>query len=74
MDQDVIAARIKELKDNYQAGQVQLRNLEAQQQELQNTLLRISGAIQVLEELQQEARNVPAPEQTSPVPSMHIAK
>ncbi|MFC5475565.1 hypothetical protein [Paraherbaspirillum soli] len=72
MDQASIAARIKELKDNYQAGQGQLRSLEAQQRELQNTMLRISGAIQVLEELQQELQ------QEQPVSSqeraMHIAR
>lgn len=52
MNQETIARRIEELKDNYEAGQGQLRRLEAQQRELQQTLLRISGAIQVLEELQ----------------------
>jgi chromosome segregation ATPase len=51
MNHEVIEARIKELKDNYQAGQAQLRSLEAQQKDLQQTLLRISGAIQVLQEL-----------------------
>jgi predicted nuclease with TOPRIM domain len=54
MNAETLVARIKELRDNYQAGQAQLHKLEAQQRELQQTLLRISGAIQVLEELQQE--------------------
>lgn len=46
--------RLKELRENFQAGQEQMRILEAKQKELQNTLLRISGAIQVLEELKAE--------------------
>jgi predicted nuclease with TOPRIM domain len=46
--------RLAELRDNYQAGQVQLQRLEAQRSEIQQTLLRISGAIQVLEELLDE--------------------
>lgn len=51
MNREIIEARIRELKDNYQAGQTQLRSLEAQQKDLQQTLLRISGAIQALQEL-----------------------
>jgi len=51
MNHEIIEARIRELKDNYQAGQTQLRSLEAQQKDLQQTLLRISGAIQALQEL-----------------------
>jgi predicted nuclease with TOPRIM domain len=46
--------RLAELRDNYQAGQAQLQRLEAQRSEIQQTLLRISGAIQVLEELLDE--------------------
>jgi len=51
MNREIIETRIRELKDNYQAGQTQLRSLEAQQKDLQQTLLRISGAIQALQEL-----------------------
>jgi uncharacterized protein involved in exopolysaccharide biosynthesis len=43
--------RLSELKSEYQAGQQMLADLEARQAELRQTLLRISGAIQVLEEL-----------------------
>jgi hypothetical protein len=43
--------RLSELKSEYQAGQKMLVDLEARQAELRQTLLRISGAIQVLEEL-----------------------
>jgi predicted nuclease with TOPRIM domain len=42
--------RLRELQVEYEAGQKMLADLEAQQTNLRNTLLRISGAIQVLEE------------------------
>lgn len=42
--------RLKALKTEYAAGQKALANLEAQQLNLRETLLRIGGAIQVLEE------------------------
>lgn len=42
--------RLKELKAEFEAGQKKLAELEAQQANLRDTLLRISGAIQVLEE------------------------
>jgi predicted nuclease with TOPRIM domain len=43
--------RLTTLKAEFEAGQKMLANLEARQAELRNTLLRISGAIQVLEEM-----------------------
>jgi ABC-type transporter Mla subunit MlaD len=43
--------RVSELKDELQKGQQMLAELEARQAELRQTLLRISGAIQVLGEL-----------------------
>jgi hypothetical protein len=43
--------RVSELKDELQKGQQMLAELEARQAELRQTLLRISGAIQVLDEL-----------------------
>lgn len=46
-----IETRLKELKAEFEAGQKMLVNLENQKADLQQTLLRISGAIQVLEEL-----------------------
>jgi chromosome segregation ATPase len=42
--------RLKELKDEFKSGQKMLADLEAKQANLRNSLLRISGAIQVLEE------------------------
>lgn len=46
-----VDSRLKQLKEEYAAGQQMLADLEARQVELRQTLLRISGAIQVLEEL-----------------------
>ncbi|MCK6562918.1 hypothetical protein HUU39_11610 [candidate division KSB1 bacterium] len=42
--------RLQELKAEFDAGQKKLTELEAQANNVRNTLLRISGAIQVLEE------------------------
>ncbi len=49
--QDQLRARLEQLQQEYQKGQEELRLLEMQQAQLQQTLLRISGAIQVLAEL-----------------------
>ncbi|WP_442783241.1 hypothetical protein [Collimonas fungivorans] len=72
MNREVIEARIRELKDNYQAGQAQLRSLEAQQKDLQQTLLRISGAIQVLQELIDVTLQAEGPDAQANV--MHFAR
>jgi hypothetical protein len=42
--------RLAQLKAEYESGQQMLAELEQRQRTLQETLLRISGAIQVLEE------------------------
>ena len=42
--------RLSELKSEYESGQKALAELETKQANLRTTLLRISGAIQVLEE------------------------
>ncbi len=42
--------RLKQLKAEFESGQQMLTETEAKQANLRNTLLRISGAIQVLEE------------------------
>lgn len=47
--------RLDALKAEYQAGQQVLADLETRQLELRQTMLRISGAIQVLEELSAQA-------------------
>ena len=46
--------RLDELKREFETGQAQLRELEAQEVRLRETLLRISGAIQILEEMTAE--------------------
>lgn len=52
--------RMTELRAEFEAGQKMLADLETKRHELESTLLRISGAIQVLEELL--AHNETAPE------------
>jgi hypothetical protein len=47
----LLEQRLKELRAEFESGQRALGELEAQQMNLRNTLLRISGAIQVLDEL-----------------------
>jgi len=42
--------RLSELRSQYEAGQRELEKLQQRQNDLQVTLLRISGAVQVLEE------------------------
>ncbi len=42
--------RLAELKSEFEAGQKMLADLEKKRNELETTLLRISGAIQVIEE------------------------
>ncbi|WP_327396853.1 hypothetical protein [Streptomyces phaeochromogenes] len=46
-----IEKRVSELETEYRDGQRMLADLEAKQADLQQTVLRISGALQVLNEL-----------------------
>ncbi|WP_327343090.1 hypothetical protein [Streptomyces europaeiscabiei] len=46
-----IEKRVCELETEYREGQRMLADLEAKQADLQQTVLRISGALQVLNEL-----------------------
>lgn len=46
-----IEQRLTELRAEYESGQKALSELEARQANLRTILLRVSGAIQVLEEL-----------------------
>jgi hypothetical protein len=48
---DQIQARLEELKKELEAGQAELQKVEMQRTYLHETVLRISGAVQVLEEL-----------------------
>jgi len=47
--------RLEELKNELIKGRERLASLDRERQELRDTMLRISGAIQVLEELQVQA-------------------
>jgi predicted nuclease with TOPRIM domain len=48
--EDQLRRRLEELKKEFETGQARLRELESEQAYTRETLLRISGAIQVLEE------------------------
>ena len=49
--QEQLKARLEELKKEYETGQARLRELETETQYVRETLLRISGAIQVIQEM-----------------------
>lgn len=53
---DRLQTRLQELKKEFETGQSHLQELEKQQIYLRETMLRISGAIQVLEELLAQER------------------
>lgn len=57
--QERLQQRIQSLKTEYEAGQKMLADLEAKQANLRDTLLRISGAIQILEETLAESEAPP---------------
>jgi outer membrane protein TolC len=59
-------ARLAQLRQEYQLGERQLRELLAQEATLRETMLRISGAIQVIEEL------LPDAEPPTPAPSASV--
>jgi predicted nuclease with TOPRIM domain len=48
---DQLEARLTELENEYEIGERQLREIDLHQARLRETLLRMSGAIQVLREL-----------------------
>jgi prefoldin subunit 5 len=48
-----LETRLNELRNEYSTGTKALEDLQRRQEELRSTLLRISGAIQVLEEMMQ---------------------
>ena len=48
--EEQLQKRLEELKKDFETGQTRLRELETEQAYVRETMLRISGAIQVLEE------------------------
>lgn len=60
-----IQARLNELKRQFEAGQIELEQLQARENHLRETMLRINGAMQVLEELLTEQQST---EQNEPDP------
>ena len=65
----MIEQRLQELRSEFKIGEAQLEDLDRRRAQLRDTLLRISGAVQVLEELlnsehegNQESVNLEEPE------------
>ncbi|MGZ8237921.1 MAG: hypothetical protein ACXWTY_08630 [Methylobacter sp.] len=52
--QEILQQRLEALKVEFEKGQARLRELQQQESQLRETLLRISGALQVLTELLEE--------------------
>jgi hypothetical protein len=69
MDDERLQARLAELRREYAVGEARLRELTQQETVLRETLLRISGAIQVLEELGTPAQPEPPARPEPPVPT-----
>lgn len=59
-----VQARLAELKSEYEKGQMRLQQLDGELTALRGTMLRISGAIQVLEEIQ-KSEAMPGPADSS---------
>jgi len=59
--------RLTELKSEFESGQKMMTELESKQSNLRDTLLRISGAIQILEEEINRVNEILEPVQETPV-------
>jgi len=58
--EEQLQKRLEELKKDFEIGQARLKELETEQAYVRETLLRISGAIQVLEEALQNNKQAEA--------------
>lgn len=65
MQNDQILNRLASLKEEFETGQARLRELEAEQVHVRDTMLRISGAIQVLQELVDGSKPGPVAAETT---------
>lgn len=63
--------RLEELRAEFEKGQQALQELDERRASIRETLLRISGAIQVLEETLQGAATPPAPGE-GPLPGIPV--
>jgi hypothetical protein len=66
MADERLQARLSELRRDYDVGEARLREMVQQEATLRETLLRISGAIQVLEELGAATTAKPGAQATAP--------
>ena len=66
---DQIEQRLAELKTEFDAGQKMLAELDQKRASLEQTLLRISGAIQVLDELLDPSSGAQTSSSAPPVPA-----
>ena len=48
---EILEKRLAELKTEYEQGEKMLSDLDARREQVRQTLLRISGAVQILEEM-----------------------
>jgi hypothetical protein len=62
---DPIHGRLTLMKQEFAKGQLRLQEMERQEAALRETLLRLSGAIEVLEEIVSESAPPPANEERS---------
>jgi hypothetical protein len=69
-------SRLETLRSELETGEAEYQQLQARETHLRETLLRISGAVQVLEELlakeqSMEQRNEPAEAASEPIQMQH---
>jgi len=69
-----IRARLEVLKKELEAGQAELQKVEMQRTYLRETVLRIGGAVQVLEELLAKEQSVEQRNEPAKAPSDQLVK
>ena len=73
---DLIESRMTELQSEFDAGRQLQQEMDARQEDLRRSLLRISGAIQALGELlsSADARDSAPPESDHAIPLRRVAE